>query len=318
MQASAVARARARRFRFDPETGEVRESAHGQLVADWVELFAPLLFELQRPTGWPTQGSLLLDHLAFRIRAEDASGVGIPGGRVAFDVFCAVGYRAGKPRLWHTEAFPSAHPENWSAFLGALPGEPPRVVCDAHRGMIQAIEQGWPGAELHQCEWHLQHALERLLAKEARKGPSEELAELRDRAEGVLAGPSFWRPFVRAARALENERLDRWIAVNGPTIEQQFARRPPPSRRPPEMPLTTSALEQLTRPIYAALYPRRYALKNRERLNRLLMLIQLHVNGQDDVQAYSKAIRARLEANGGRPQRRRRGIADPKGSPSLR
>ena len=84
------------------------------------------------------------------------------------------------------------------------------------------------------------------------------------------------------------------------------------------MPLTTSALEQLTRPIYAALYPRRYALKNRERLNRLLMLIQLHVNGQDDVQAYSKAIRARLEANGGRPQRRRRGIADPKGSPSLR
>jgi Transposase, Mutator family len=318
MQASRVARARARRFRFDLETGEVRESAHGQLVADWVELFAPLLFDLQRPAAWPTQGSLLLDHMPFRIRAEDAGGVGIPGGRVAFDVFSAVGYRAGKPRLWHTEAFPSAHPQNWSAFLAALPGEPQRVVCDAHKGMIQAIEQRWPAAELHQCEWHLQHALERLLAKEARKRPSEELAELRDRAEGALAGPSFWRPFVRAARALENESLDRWIAVNDPTIEEQFARRPPPSRRPPEMPLTTSALEQLTRPIYAALYPRRYALKNRERLNRLLMLMQLHVNGDDDVQAYSKAIRAWLEASGGRPQGRRRGIADPKGSPSLR
>jgi hypothetical protein len=63
---------------------------------------------------------------------------------------------------------------------------------------------------------HLQHALERLLAKEAGKRPSEELAELRDRAEGALAGPSFWRPFVRAARALENDSLDRWIAVNGP------------------------------------------------------------------------------------------------------
>jgi hypothetical protein len=172
--------------------------------------------------------------------------------------------------------------------------------------------------ELHQCEWHLQHALERLLAKEARKRPSEELAELRGRAEGALAGPAFWRAFVRAARGLENESLDRWIAVNGPTIEEQFARRPPPSRRPPETPLTTSALEQLTRPIYAALYPRRYALKNRERLNRLLILMQLHVNGEDDVQAYSKAIRAWLEANGGRPHERRRGIADLNGSPSLR
>ncbi len=40
MQASRVARDRARRFRFHPETGEVRESAHGQLVADWVGLFA--------------------------------------------------------------------------------------------------------------------------------------------------------------------------------------------------------------------------------------------------------------------------------------
>jgi hypothetical protein len=184
--------------------------------------------------------------------------------------------------------------------------------------MIQAIEERWPAVELHQCEWHLQHALERLLAKEARRAPGPELTELRDRGEGALAGHGFWRPFVRAARGLRNESLDRWIAVNGPTIEAQFARRTPPSRRPPEMPLITSALEQLTRPIYAALYPRRYALKNRQRLNRLLLLMQLHINGEDDVRAYSKAIRAWLESNGGRPQGRRRGIADPTGSPSLR
>ena len=156
-----MARARARRFRFDAETGEVRESAHGQLVADWVELFAPALFALHRPAAWPAEGSLLLDHLPFRIRAEDPSGAGIPGGRVAFDVFCAVGYRAGKPRLWHTEAFASAHPDNWSAFFASLPGEPRR----AHRGMIQALERRWPAAELHHCEWHLRHALERPPAK---------------------------------------------------------------------------------------------------------------------------------------------------------
>jgi hypothetical protein len=84
------------------------------------------------------------------------------------------------------------------------------------------------------------------------------------------------------------------------------------------MPLTTAALEQITRPIVTALYPRRYALKNRERLNRLLMLLQLQVNGEDDVQAYARNIRAWLESNGGRPAALRRAIADPAGSPSLR
>jgi hypothetical protein len=213
-RASWVARDRAHRFRFDPETGELRESDHGQLVGDWVELFAPVVFEPYRPGAWPAEGSLLLDHLPFRVRALDAAGRRIPAGRVAFDVFCAVGYVAGKPRLWRAEAFATAHPANWSAFLASLPGEPKRVVCDAHVGMLQAISERWPEAERHQCEWHLQHALDRLLAKQARRNPSPELDELRAAAEGALTGRSFWRPFVRAARAVENEILDRWIVVN--------------------------------------------------------------------------------------------------------
>jgi hypothetical protein len=242
----------------------------------------------------------------------------LQAGRVAFDVFCAVGYRAGAPRLWRAEAFPSAHPADWSALLGSLPGDPKRIVCDAHTGMLRAIEARWPRTELHQCEWHVQHALERLLRKAARRNPSDELQDLLDRAEGALVGPAFWRQFVRVARAAENESLDRWIAVNGAVIEAQFARREPASRRPADMPLTTSALEQITRPIVTALHPRRYALKNRERLNRLLMLLQLHMNGQDDVQAYAKTIRLELEANAGRPVQPRRAITDPAGSPSLR
>jgi hypothetical protein len=64
--------------------------------------------------------------------------------------------------------------------------------------------------------------------------------------------------------------------------------------------------------------PASLALKNRERLNRLLMLQQLHVNGEDDVLAYAKTIRAWLESNGDRPANRRCAIVDPAGSPSLR
>ena len=316
MHAARVARDRARRFRFDGQTGELRESAHGQLLADWTEVFAPVVFEAHRPTAWPTEGSLLLDHLPFRVRALDAGGRRIPAGRVAFDVFCAVGFYAGRPRLWLAQAFASAGPANWSAFLGSLPGHPGRIVCDAHGGMLVAIASRWPQVEVQQCEWHLQHALDRLLAKEIRNDPSAELTELRDVASRALLGPSPWQQFVRAARFIENEGLERWIAFNAATIERQFARRTLTLRRP-DTPRTTAALEQITRPIVAALYPRRYGLKNRERLNRLLMLLQLHVNGDDDVQAYARTIRRHLELNEGRPLVPRRAIADPAGSPSL-
>jgi transposase-like protein len=237
---------------------------------------------------------------------------------VAFDVFCGVGFVAGKPKLWLTEAFTSANPANWSAFLGSLPGYPERIVCDGHSGLLAAIEARWPKAELQQCEWHLQHALDRLLAKEARANSDGDLEEVRDYAENALAGPLSWQRFVRAAQAVENESLGRWIAVNQGTIETQFARRALTPHRAPDMPLTTAALDQITRPISAALYPRRYALKNRERLNRLLMLLQLHVNGDDDVQAYARAIRLHLEENGGRPLAHRRAVTDPANSPSLR
>jgi hypothetical protein len=92
--------------------------------------------------------------------------------------------------LWCAEAFATAYPADWGAFLGSLPGEPKRVVCDAHGGMLRAVEQRWPDAELHQCEWHLQHALERLLAKELRRTRCAQLEELQARAEGRSPGPT--------------------------------------------------------------------------------------------------------------------------------
>jgi hypothetical protein len=191
--------------------------------------------------------------------ALDGAGRRIPAGRVAFDVFCAVGFLAGKPRLWRAEAFPTAHPNNWRAFLAALLGPPKRIVCDAHGAMLQAISELWPEVERHQCGWHLQHALERLPAKEARRSPSAELEELRERVEGGAHRALFLAALRRrgaSGREREPRPLDRRQRPDdrGPV-------RPPPSRRPADMPLTTSALELVTRPIATALYPRRYALK---------------------------------------------------------
>jgi hypothetical protein len=90
------------------------------------------------------------------------------------------------------------------------------------------------------------------------------------------------------------------------------------SRRPANTPLSTGGLEQLARPVKNAIYERRYVLQNRERLNRLLLLLQLHVNGHDSQVAYTTAIRTWLIASDGRPSGRRRDIADTRGVSSLR
>ena len=59
-------------------------------------------------------------------------------------------------------------------------------------------------------------------------------------------------------------------------------------------------------------------LKNCERTNRLLMFMQMHANGQDDVRAYVRHIRDGLEANHGRPSIARRAVIDAAGVASLR
>jgi hypothetical protein len=76
------------------------------------------------------------------------------------------------------------------------------------------------------------------------------------------------------------------------------------------MPPATSPLDGFINPIRAAIGPRAYGLKNREPTNRLLMLMQLHANRQDDDSDYARLIRACLEANRGRPNVACRAVID--------
>ncbi len=313
--AAAVARERARRLRADAETGEPRFSRHGSLVMDWVEVFAPVVFEARRPRVWPASGSLLLDDLPFGVR-DPASG----RHRIAFRVFAAMGYDAGRPKLWRLEAFTSKSQPDWEAFLGALDGAPPRVVCDNDLGLTNAVRGRFPDAELYLCEWHLRHALERLMTKirSEQPGRRETIDELLPEVEAAFTGPSFWAPFVERAHAAAIPRLSGWLNTTGAIVEQQFARRGPRPSRPADMPLSTSPLDAFINPIRASIQPRAYGLKNRERTNRMLTLMQLHANRHADVNAYTHLIRDWLHANHGRPAVDRRALTDPDGAPSLR
>jgi hypothetical protein len=313
--AALVARERAKRLRADPETGERCFSRHGSLVMDWVEVFAPVVFEPYRLRAWPESGSLLLDDLPFRVRNPKTGST-----RIAFRIFAAMGYEAGRPKLWRLEAFSTKSHPDWEAFLGALPGAPRRVVCDNDDGLTNAVRARFPDAELYLCEWHLRHALERLMGKiraeEARH--REAIDELLPDAEAAFTGPSFWTPFVERCHAAGIPRVSEWLNTTGRIVEDQFNRRGPRLKRPADTPLSTSPLDAFTDPIRAFIRPRAYGLKNRERTNRMLMLMQLHANREDDVTAYVRHIRGRLEANQGRPTIGRRAVVDVGGIASLR
>ena len=312
--AAGVARERARRLRVDPGTGELRFSRHGSLVMDWVEVFAPVLFEAHRPREWPQSGSLLLDDLPFSVR-DPATG----RFRIAFRVFAAVGYDAGRPRIWRLEAFTSKSRDDWERFVGALAGAPPRVVCDHDTGLTRAVRAGFPDSELYLCEWHLRHALERLMHKlRAEAAHREAIDELLPQVEAAFAGPSFWAPFIERCHAAGIPRVSEWLSTTGQIVEEQFSRRGLRWKRPSDMPLSTSPMDAFLNPIRASIQPRAYGLKNQERTNRMLMLMQLHANGQDDVHGYTRQIREWLQANQGRPPIGRRAVIDPKGTSSLR
>lgn len=97
--AAFAVRARAERWPARP-TGGVRRTTHGQLIADWVEVFAPVVYEPYHDFDWPSAGSLLLDELPFRLNT------GVPGGASSFSILAAMGWdeRTRTMRLWRLEA----------------------------------------------------------------------------------------------------------------------------------------------------------------------------------------------------------------------
>ncbi len=136
--------------------------------------------------------------------------------------------------------------------------------------------------------------------------------------EAAFTGPSFWAPFTERCHAAGIPRLSEWLNSTGQTVAEQFSRRGPRWKRPADTPLSTAPLDGFINPIRASIKPRAYGLKNRQRTNRMLMLMQLHANREDDENGYVRCIRECLETNQARPSITRRAIVDTGPPASLR
>lgn len=108
--------------------------------------------------------------------------------------------------------------------------------------------------------------------------------------EGAFSGPHVWEAFKQRLATEGVKEANAWVERWDPIVSWQLQRRPLVSRREADYPLTTGGIVAKLEFVKAAIGWRRYGFKNRARLDRLLMLIELQQNGQADQTAYARII----------------------------
>lgn len=280
---------------------------HGQLVSDWVEVFAPVIWTAYAPTRWPAW--VLIDDTSFRVVRPDR-----PRGETAFSVLGAVGYAAGdRPQLIAIEAVPTVDIASWLGLLRSLKGTPSLVVGDG--GLpLNAAERAWgrrrPPPQLRRCQWHLARNLSRSLPAAVQHDRSDEIHRLIAQAQTSVGA---WQQLVHevAGRSSGGGYLSALKTVTGldPVVRHQ-------AEKTLTGPRSTGPLEQFFAELSTTLGPRAGKMTNKVRADALLKLLAADRNGWTDEHAWAELIRNHLRRQQGRP-RQQREHTDPH-TPSLR
>lgn len=296
--AAEIARTKASRQRRNAHAPAY--GANGQVVGDWVEAFAPVIWERVGPSAWPPV--VAVDELP-------VNGSRKLGNRL-YSILGAQGYPSRDvSRPWMFEAVPSGTISAMTAFLRSLDGTPEVVVCDQSRAWIQAIKRAWPTntPEIVLSEFHVGRQLDFVL-RSVSLPDGDPFWDLRARA---FYDAASWTAFEAAARLIADARLEAWLDRMGPTVMRQLylhaARR---------LPRSTGGIESSLKEVGRRIGDRFSLYTNRERLSRTLRLITLDMRKQSDGRVWSGHLRASL--SDGRPMGAQRAIADRLGASSLR
>lgn len=107
-------------------------------------------------------------------------------------------------------------------------------------------------------------------------------------------GPEQWKAFTATIRP-KHPATTAWAAQVGARVEAQVAVR---AQLPAHY--TTAGAEAAAARLKSMLEQRSFSLRNKDRTNRLLGLVRLHLAGLDDPGRYHRVLRAAAETAGGR------------------
>jgi hypothetical protein len=275
-------------------------SGSGQMVAEWVDAWAPAILASHAETEQPE--TLVLDSTDFwwtnaRTRTR----------RREFAILVAYGYTGpGTGRIWGIHASPTAQAHDWVRFLTGmnLPGPPTTVVADNDLAIEAAVPRMWlpaPGPSLPQpflfaCEHHLrERARAALETDNAHAGGGRWMRRL----DTAFRRDEAWDEFYHATRVLGASA--GWASDNDAQLRLQTAvRHLLPAHR------STAGAEAAAHRLRNLFEQRSFSLRNANRTNLLLGLTRLHLNNRDDVNAYHRILRQAAEAAQGRPRQQQR------------
>lgn len=287
---------RSRSLRRDP-------NVDGQIVANWVDAYAPTLME-ELPAEWPE--IVLVDSINFRIATGIKAGLG-------YHIFVAVAYEPvpgtfmRRPVVHHIQASPRKDAAAWREFFHSLGGTPRMIVTDMDASIRQAARQvfpraGAPAPDFRMCEWHLKRSIETNLAILAGQPQHPIWGALKK----AFYSDQHWDAFeqeVAKQHAAGGPRLaamTRWLNKNAKHVRAQMATRS--AAGPHSIGAVESTLQWIAR---AFDNKRSSVFGNRRRMNLLLGLMTLELRGQANELAWAEQIRSSLLPARGVPQAQR-------------
>ena len=305
--------------------GKVLQPAnrHPQLISDWVEVFAPLIWSAYAPTAWPA--AVAIDEMEFRF-----GQAGKPRGDKAFSVLAVVGYDTahpspGRPYVAAIEAVSHADVPAWTTLLSSLEGRPGWVVGDG--GVpLRAAAGAWPsgdptslevdlgeqrGLQTWRCEWHLARNISQALPAEITRDRTDRIHKLIPAAVQSVVG---WQKLCDVL----SKRSRRDGSCHG-ALTMMLNIRPVVMAQDgiePAGPRSTGAIEEFFRQLDNTIGDRASRMTNKTRTDALLKLIAARRNGWADETAWAELIREHLANSHGRAPDQRRHV-DSRSEPSL-
>ena len=297
--------------------GKVLQPAnrHPQLISDWVEVFAPLIWSSYAPTAWPA--AVAIDEMEFRF-----GRAGKPRGDKAFSVIAAMGYDdSQRPYVAAIEAVAHADIQAWETLLGSLQDRPGWVVGDGGHPLRTAAAL-WthvdvnlgedPGFRTWRCEWHLAHNISQALPAEIARDRTDRINKLIPAAVQSLEG---WQKLCDELSKRSRRdgschgALNVMLNIRPAVLVQDGIE--------PAGPRSTGAIEEFFAQLENTIGDRASRMTNKTRTDALLKLIAARRNGWADETAWAELIRAHLASSHGRAPDQRRHI-DSRSQPTLR